>query len=190
VPDTEPELVPPSFLDEVPVEEAPVLDTPRGGEAATRVAGGDADELERLRSLWQNVADQIRARSKNMGGVFANPDMVRPARVSGGVATISFRDQFHAARSMTNSASAPYRDIIESALSRVLGYRCLLECITFEQEARGAFGGDDMNGGGKPVPKGKGPKGPAAPKQPSPYETTRGKAAMNIFGIDKFDDNG
>jgi hypothetical protein len=83
---------------------------------------------------------------------------------------------------MDNSPPHHRRDVIENALSRVLGYTCRIECIGPKQGGSGSGGGDDRpsddpGGGGKP---------PAA--KPSPYDTTLGKAARNIFGIEKFED--
>lgn len=42
--------------------------------------------------------------------------------------------------------------------------------------------------GAEPGQGGMGKGGALKEKPPSPYETTRGRAAMNIFGITKFDD--
>ena len=105
--------------------------------------------------------------------MFVDPDKVRPYAVNGKVCTISFRDPFHAQRSRGDQQ----RKLLEYALSKVLGYDCLAEAITFDQEASG--------GEGNPAPKKTGPRD----KPPAPHETPRGRAAMNIFGIQKFDED-
>ena len=127
-------------------------------------------ELDRLKRLWPRVVEQINARSKAMAAVFRDPDMVRPYSVTGNVCTISFRDPFHAGRSRGDQQ----RKLLEQALSRVLGYNCLAETITFDQE--GSTGADS--------PRKAGPR----EKAPAPHETPRGRAAMNIFGIQQFDE--
>ena len=75
----------------------------------------------------------------------------------------------------------PRRTVIETALSRVLGYPCRLQSITFEQEESGVMEDGEPPSGGENARKGK-------RDRPAPHETTMGKAALNIFGIDKFDD--
>ncbi|HET9495079.1 MAG TPA: DNA polymerase III subunit gamma/tau [Chloroflexia bacterium] len=130
-------------------------------------------ELDRLKRLWPRLVEQLNARSKQMAAVFAKPDLVRPYSVSGNVCTISFRDSFYAQRSRGDQQ----RKLLEYALTKVLGYNCLAETITFDQEASG--------GDGNPAPKKGGPK----EKPPAPHETPRGRAAMNIFGIQKFDED-
>jgi DNA polymerase-3 subunit gamma/tau len=141
---------------------------------------GAGDDFDQLVARWPDLVEQLRARSKDMAAVFRNTDMVRLVQVSGGVCVISFRDPLYAKRAMENTPH-PRRDVIESALSRVLGYRCRLEAITFAQEQAGRYGDsaellDDSKGKHK------------AREKPSPYQTTRGKAAMNIFGIEKFEE--
>ncbi len=138
-----------------------------------------SDDLERLISLWTHLVDQINARSKNIASVFRNPDLTRPVSVGGGVCVISFRDPIHVSLSMTTNP--PRRDIIEDALRRVLGYECRIEAITFQQAESGVASTQE-------TPPGKQSGRNAAKEKPSPYETTRGKAAMNIFDIDKFDE--
>jgi hypothetical protein len=107
-----------------------------------------------------------------MAAVFQDPEKARPFAVTGKTCTISFRDPFHAQRSRGDQQ----RKLLEYALSRVLGYECLAETITFDQETSA---GDD-----NPSPR------QAAPRErpPSPHETPRGRAAMNIFGIEKFEE--
>jgi hypothetical protein len=134
------------------------------------------DELDHLKRVWPTLIEQINARSKNVAAVFRDPTQVRPYKVSGKIVTISFRYPIHANR----SRSEPARSVIEQALTRTMGYECVLEAITFDQE------GQDPGSGGSnsPTNESKGPR----PKTPAPHETTRGRAAMNIFGIDKFDE--
>jgi len=136
------------------------------------------DELARLRDLWADLVDQIGARSTQMAAVFRNADMVRPAQVKNGICTIGFRDPFHAKRTQ----DAVRRQLIETALSRVLGYPCRLESVTFAEMESGKKDEDEAQSHAQ---NGRGVK-----EKPSPYETTRGKAAMNIFGISKFDEKG
>lgn len=136
------------------------------------------DELARLRDLWADLVDQIGARSTQMAAVFRNADMVRPAQVKNGICTIGFRDPFHAKRTQ----DAVRRQLIETALSRVLGYPCRLESVTFAEMESGKKDEDEAQSHAQ---NGRGVK-----EKPSPYDTTRGKAAMNIFGISKFDEKG
>ena len=103
-----------------------------------------------------------------MAGPYSNTAMVRPVQVKDGVAVISFRDTIHANRSAMNEPGKPYRDIVETALSRVLGYKCRLECITFAQAEAGQWGGE------APPEGGNGAK-PTAPDKPSPYDSTTEK---------------
>lgn len=149
-------------------------------EVYSATAPADAsDELERLMSLWQHVVDQINARSKNIAAVFGNPKLTRPISIAGGVCVISFLHPIHVTLSMTTDP--PRRDIIEDALKRVLGYECRIEAITFEQVASGIVSSEELAPGkqnGRNTTK----------EKPSPYESTRGKAALNIFDIEKFDD--
>lgn len=148
-------------------------------EETTQPSRSTPDEqLERLLKLWPQVLDQINARSRAMAAVFRDPQQVRPASVVGSVCTIAFRDQIH----VTRSQMATQRNVIETALSRVLGYSCRLESVSFA-DAQQLLGSDDS---GPEIPDK--PNGNATREKPSPYETTRGKAAMNIFGITKFDD--
>jgi DNA polymerase-3 subunit gamma/tau len=136
------------------------------------------DELSRLREMWVDLVDQISARSTQMAAVFRNADMVRPVQVNNGVCTIGFRDPFHAKRTQ----DAVRRQLIETALSRLLGYPCRLESVTFAEVETGKKDDDGAQSQGQ--------NGRSVKEMPSPYETTRGKAAMNIFGISKFDEKG
>jgi DNA polymerase-3 subunit gamma/tau len=143
---------------------------------AEAVQSRSQDELGRLRDLWPTLIEQLNARSKNVAGAFRDPTQVRPHTVTGKVVTISFRYPIQAKR----SRSEPARSIIEQALTRTLGYDCVLEAILFDEEGGEALGdGPD----GSPAE----PRGPK-PKAPAPHETPRGRAAMNIFGIEKFED--
>jgi hypothetical protein len=166
---------------DLPVQQAAPKEPPKDDEAIIESTRPGDDDLEKLRSLWSNFVDQIRARSRTMASVYGNTAMVRPVQVKNGVAVISFRDPIHAKRSSVNEPGKPYRDIVEMSLSRVLGYKARIECITFAQAESGHWGGDT------PPESGNAEKKPKS-KQPSPYDTTRGKAAMNIFEIDKFED--
>jgi hypothetical protein len=134
------------------------------------------DELSQLKKLWPQLIDQINARSKNVAAAFRDPTQVRPYKVAGKVVTVSFRYPIQANR----SRSEPARGVIEQALSRTLGHECVLEAILFEQE------GSD-HGLGSSNTRQEDPKG-LRPKPPAPQETPRGRAAMNIFGIEKFED--
>lgn len=140
------------------------------------VPSESGDELERLRLLWPKVCEQISARMKSVGVVFRQPDLVRPFAVRGNRVVISFQHSIQRDRSQKE----PYRGAIEESLSRVLGYQCILESILFSEEESGGASTE-------PFPsemRGKAPK----EKKTAPHETTRGRAAMNIFGITKFDD--
>ena len=145
-------------------------------DVAAPSSAPSADDLSRLVESWGGVVDQINARSKSLASVFRNSEMVRPVAVSNRVCTIAFRDPFHARKTMT----VPYQDIIETAFTRVLGYKCRLESVTFNQVETGSADEDP------PSPGAGGRR--AARDRPAPHETTRGKAAMNIFGFEKFDD--
>lgn len=137
---------------------------------------GDVDQLARLRRLWPHLLEQINARSKQMAAVFRDANQVRPYKVENRVVTISFLRPFHAGR----ARGEPQRTLLEQALSRTLGHPCIVETITFDQE------GHEADEEGSAVP----PNGPKdhGPKSPAPHETPRGRAAMNIFGIEKFED--
>gem|GEM_PF-4265137 len=148
-------------------------------EVQSERAATDGDELQRLQGLWVKIVDQINARSKNVASVFRDSNLVRPHSISANVVTLSFRYPIQADR----CRKEPWRSVIEQAVSRVLGYQVRVESILFDQD-EGASG--VVNGGKGPSPAGGAPRS-ARPTQ-SPYETTRGKAAMNIFGIDKFED--
>jgi hypothetical protein len=108
--------------------------------------------------------------------LFENPNLTRPHSVVGNVCTISFRDPYYVQR----SRGEKQRQLVEEALSWVLGYDCRLESITFEEAATGVYApeGEPKESSAREVTR----------EKPSPYETPRGKAAMNIFGITKFDD--
>jgi DNA polymerase-3 subunit gamma/tau len=134
------------------------------------------DDLSRLKKLWPKLIDQINARSRNVAVRFRDPSQVRPYKVAGRVVTISFRYPIHADRSRRE----PARSVIEQALSRTLGHDCILEAILFEQE------GIDPAAENLNAPQDD-PKGPR-PKSPAPHETPLGRAAQNIFGIEKFED--
>jgi DNA polymerase-3 subunit gamma/tau len=160
------------------VEVAELAESLAPPDDAPPVSAGD--DYDRLAALWPDLVEQLRARSKDMAAVFRNTDMVRLVQVSAGVCVISFRDPLYAKRAMENTPH-PRRDVIESALSRVLGYRCRLEAITFAQAQSGRYGD-----AAEPLDESKGKH--KAREKPSPYQTTRGKAAMNIFGIEKFEE--
>jgi DNA polymerase-3 subunit gamma/tau len=131
------------------------------------------DELERLRTLWPDVVDQIKARSSHIAAAFRNPQLVRPLGMSGSICTIGFLYPLQAKRCRME----PWRGIIEQALSRIMGYPIRVESVTFDQAGDATPEDNPSNGrAGGEQPK------------PSPYETPRGRAAMNIFGITKFDD--
>jgi len=136
----------------------------------------DLDDLAKLKKHWPALVEQINARSKQMAAVFRDQEQVRPYSVSGKVVTISFKAPFYAQRARQDVQ----RTLVEQVLSRTLGHDCLLEAITFDEED-GASG----NGGLPSKPSGPKEKGP---KTPAPHETPRGRAAMNIFGIEKFED--
>jgi len=137
---------------------------------------GTQDELSRLQKLWPALIEQLNARSKNVAGAFRDPTQVRPHNVDGKMVTISFRYPIQAKR----SRSEPARGIIEQALTRTMGYPCVLEAILFDEES--GNGGANGADGNPAEPKG------SKPKAPAPHETPRGRAAMNIFGIEKFED--
>ncbi|HUP28039.1 MAG TPA: DNA polymerase III subunit gamma/tau [Chloroflexia bacterium] len=157
------------------VEEPPIMP-----EDEPPLADIEGDQLARLRALWPKLVDHLKARSPAIAAVFRDPGLTRPHSVVGSVCTISFRDPIH----VTRSRMERQRDVIEQALAWVLGYPCRLESITFAEAAGGAA----EPGGG---PNGNHPhaqNGNGAKPKPSPYDTTLGRAAMNIFGIEKFDD--
>ena len=83
----------------------------------------------------------------------------------------------------SRSREAKAREIIEAALTRVLGYPCRIESATFDELEAGIEPGAE-----RPPQKANGRA--AVKEKTSPYDTTRGKAAMNIFGISKFDEKG
>lgn len=172
---------PPRSADVPALEEPPTIAElePSLAPPVTQAAApsGGADELPKLKELWEDIAAQINARSKAMAAQFRNAEMIRPLGLRNGVCTIGFRDPFHARKVQV----PPYRDIAETAISRVLGYPCRVECVTFA-EAEGAKAAEGDPARSSPA------AGNVAREKPSPYETTRGKAAMNIFGIDKFED--
>ncbi|MDQ6694856.1 MAG: DNA polymerase III subunit gamma/tau [Chloroflexota bacterium] len=134
-----------------------------------------SDELVRLRSLWPHVVDHVKAKSPPMAGVFGNGELTRPLSVVGKVVTLGFRDPVHVQRSRMEKQRA----LIEEALGWVLGYPCRVESVTFADADAGHKDPDSIVDGDAPTP---------IKERPSPYETTRGKAAMNIFGITKFED--
>jgi DNA polymerase-3 subunit gamma/tau len=152
-------------------EMPPAAEEPADDEDTAALPG--ESELDRLRRLWPGVVEQINARSRAMGAVFQDPDKVRPYAINGKTCIISFRYPIHAERSRGDQQ----RKLLEYALGKVLGRDCLAETITFAEEASG--------GDGSPAPKKGGPK----EKPPAPHETPRGRAAMNIFGIQKFDED-
>jgi DNA polymerase-3 subunit gamma/tau len=145
------------------------------GEETTDEA--DPDELSRLRRLWPHLLDQINARSKGMAAVFRDPAQVHPFAVMDKIVTISFRYPIHAQRA-TGDAQ---RKLLEQALSNTLGHPCLLETITFEEE------GSPVDG--EPDPAAEAKQRKAKEKRPAPYETPRGRAVMNTFGVEKFEDD-
>jgi hypothetical protein len=173
-------MEPPAYLyegdEDVQSAPAPSVAPPEETEAEVApLASGD--ELEQLRQLWPRLCEQISARSRPIGSAFRNPALVRPFAVKGSRVIISFRDPIQ----RTRSQGEPHRSIIEGALTRVLGHKCVLESILFSEEE---------TGGPPTEPFSAEMRGRAAPKEKktAPHETTRGRAAMNIFGITKFDD--
>ena len=153
------------------------------GESASIVEGvaeepEAGDELGRLKQLWPHLLDQINARSKGMAAVFRDPAQVRPFAVVDKTVTISFRYPIHAQRA-TGDAQ---RKLLEQALSNTLGRACLLETITFEEEGRN---GAEEGQSSRDVPG----QRKAKEKRPAPYETPRGRAVMNTFGVEKFEDD-
>lgn len=181
---TEPETTPPPIHAEMRLPDPPVIEpvpeSPNEVESvevegiAPANDSGGGDELERLKGLWGKVVDQINARSKNVASVFRDPNLVRPHNVAGNVVTLSFRYPIQADR----CRKEPWRGVIEQSIARALGYPCRVDSILFDE------GGADE--GARKGPGGNGP-GPVR-EVPSPYESSRGRAAMNIFGIDKFED--
>jgi DNA polymerase-3 subunit gamma/tau len=171
---------PPAFLYEVDEEVAQAA-TNGAAPQPDEVIGeappiGEGDEVERLKQLWPRLCSQITARSRNVGSVFSNAALVRAFSVKGSNVVISFRDPIQRNRSQME----PARTIIEESLTRVLGYKCILESILFSEEETGGTPTEPFS----PEMRGK----PAKEKKTAPHETTRGRAAMNIFGITKFDD--
>ncbi|HYP40635.1 MAG TPA: DNA polymerase III subunit gamma/tau [Chloroflexia bacterium] len=137
-----------------------------------------ATELERLNAAWPKLVDHIKAKSRPIAAAFNDPNQTRPHAVVGSTCTISFRDPIH----VTRSKQEKQREVIEEALSWVLGYPCRVESITFAE----AEVSSQSEGQARQPADGNGPN--TAREKPSPYDTPRGKAAMNIFGINKFDD--
>ena len=175
----EPDLAPsPDLVQSIPASVEQTESTATSPEVTPSSTGkGQAgDELERLRELWPQLVDHIKARSPGMAAVFRDPAQTRPHAVFNGLCTISFLHPIH----VTRSRMEKQRDLIEQSLSWVLGYPCRLESITFEEAENGIAPSDRPRGAGK--------SGHATAERPSPYNTTRGRAAMNIFGIEKFDD--
>lgn len=151
-----------------------------GSEAAGHPAvDGEESELDRVKRLWGDIIDQINARSKNIAAVFRAPDLVRPHSVSGNVYTLSFRHQIQAER----CRKEPWRDLIEQAFTRVLGREARVDSILFDDESKAT---GDVEGEHSKGQNGNGPRPPRGGQ--SPYETPRGRAALNIFGIDKFEE--
>jgi DNA polymerase-3 subunit gamma/tau len=171
-PAAEPILDAPSETDEDSIEMPSML--PTNGTAR-------GDELERLTGLWGTVVDQINARSKNVASVFRDPNLVRPHGVAGNVVTLSFRYPIQADR----CRKEPWRGVIEQSISRVLGYSVRVDSILFDEGSSRSTGAEGPHTG----PASNGGNGSAATREvQSPYESSRGRAAMNIFGIDKFED--
>lgn len=177
----------PDAFDEEQVPDDAMLS---GGGSGSGVAGsppdepvepepgsGGNDDLDKLRRSWPRLVEQINARSKAMASAFRNPGLVRPFNVVGNRVVISFRDPIQAKRSQ----GEPQRSIIEESLSRVLERPCVLESILYSEE-------DSGGSSTEPFPGEVGPRNAVKEKKPSPYESTRGRAAMNIFGITRFDD--
>ncbi len=156
--------------------------TPEEVQAAKTSTANEAtgDELGRLRELWPKLVDHIKARSTGMAAVFRDPSQTQPHMVVGNVCTIKFRDPIY----VTRSRKQQQRDLIEQSLTWILGYSCRMESITFD-EAEGGVSTTDADTEGPRRPD---KSGHATAERPSPYNTTRGRAAMNIFGIEKFDD--
>lgn len=165
-----------SFSESPPEAPAP---SPAGDkvENAGESAPASPDELQKLQKMWPTLVDQIMARAKPIGMAFSDPNLVRPFRVVGENVTISFRWPIQA----TRSQDTKQRAIIEEALGRVLGHKCILGSILFSEEEHGGPSTDSF------LDQEQSQKQPKQ-KKVSPYETTRGKAAMNIFGITRFDD--
>jgi DNA polymerase-3 subunit gamma/tau len=151
---------------------------PQAGPPATQKL--PPDDLPRLVASWNAFVDQINARSPKMAAMFEDRELVRPVAVTNAVCILSFRWPLHAKSSMSDTPH-PRRTVIETALSRVLGYPCRLQSITFEQEESGVMDGGEPPSGSENSRKGK-------RDRPAPHETPMGKAALNIFGIDKFDE--
>jgi DNA polymerase-3 subunit gamma/tau len=159
--------------------EMPAMLPANGAGDSPLAVGGD--ELVRLTGLWETVVDQINARSKNVASVFRDPNLVRPHGVAGNVVTLSFRYPIQADR----CRKEPWRGVIEQSISRVLGYSVRVDSILFDEGSSRSTGAEGPRTG----PSGNGGNGAASVKEvQSPYESSRGRAAMNIFGIDKFED--
>lgn len=137
-----------------------------------------ATELTRLKGAWPKLVDHIKAKSRAIAAVFSDPNQTRPHAVVGNLCTISFRDPIY----VTRSKQEKQREVIEEALSWVLGYPCRVESITFAE----AEASNQSEGQARQPADGNSPN--TTREKPSPYDTPRGKAAMNIFGINKFDD--
>ncbi|HYO50261.1 MAG TPA: hypothetical protein VEW94_10460, partial [Chloroflexia bacterium] len=127
---------------------------------------------------WPKLVDHIKVKSRAIASAFNDPNLTRPYAVVGSICTISFRDPIH----VTHSKKEQQRQVIEDALSWVLGYPCRVESITFAE----AETSSQSEGQARQPSDGNGPN--TTREKPSPYDTPRGKAAMNIFGINKFDD--
>src|SRR5687768_10021890 len=157
-------------------EEPPALEI-AGDSGSTGAKSGD--ELGRLKELWPRLVDHIKARSPAMAAVFRDPSLTQPHTIVGNLCTISFRDPIH----VTRSRMEKQRDLIEQSLTWVLGYPCRLESITFAEVEHGVSDREGEVQGRPGGVTGKAGRNGTAEK-PSPYNTTRGKAAMNIFGIE------
>jgi DNA polymerase-3 subunit gamma/tau len=146
-------------------------------DARAVVPQSSSGELSKLEESWETVVAQINARSKQMAAAFRDPNQVRPVSASNGICTISFLHTFHAEK----SGKSPHREIIETAVSRVLGREYLVESITFAEAESGVRNSDASS-------QERSNRRNTTREKPSPYDTSRGKAAINIFGIDKFED--
>src|SRR5205823_10274586 len=132
--------------------------------AQSKSVGSEGDKLQQLVDSWGDVVDQINARSPALASFFRNQDNVRPVAVSGSTCTIAFRHQFHAKQTMTNEPGKPRRAVIEAALRKVLGYKCILESTTFEEAGSGGSSGNNTS------PTADNKRSPVKEK-PTPYET-------------------
>ncbi|MBC7224405.1 MAG: hypothetical protein H5T59_09070, partial [Anaerolineae bacterium] len=138
--------------------------TPRPASPAQPAAAGPKIDAATLKAEWGRVLAEVRPHSRQVEAVLRGS--CEPLSIEDGVVTIGFYHQFHKGR----VEEARNRELVQEAVSRVLGSPHRIRCVLVPRGASSGGGGPKAER--KPAP----PEPPAAPAEEKPEPATPAEA--------------